>query len=508
MARFTERYPTRPRMAVASPVPRRGRPSRRRWPIATRAFRHLLPGALLLAGTTCATNPVTGRRELALVSEGQEIQMGQEGAQAVRATMGLVPDSALQRYVASLGMMMAKASERPNLPWQFAVVDDPVVNAFALPGGPVFVTRGILTHMNSEAQLMSVLGHEIGHITARHSVRQISQSQLAQLGLGVAIIARPELGQFGDILSSGLGLLFLKFGRGDELEADELGFRYMVNAGFHPSAMADMFRTLERIGAGSQGGVPEWLSTHPDPGNRVENTLKRIQETTLPSGLQIRRDEFLQRIEGLVFGENPRHGYFQQTAFLHPDLRFRMDFPTGWQTQNQPAQVVGLSPQQDAVVLLSLAPDVTPAQGLSQFLGQQGIQTRSSSNASINGLPAASASFVANTQQGTVAGWVAFVQHSGTTFHLLGYTPAQRISAYDAVLRNAVGSFRPLTDPQALNVKPNVVRLVRLSSPMTLTQFNQQYPSTIPLEQLALINGVEPTTRLAAGMLVKRVVVQ
>ena len=431
--------------------------------------------------------------------------MGQEGAQAVAASMGLVGDSALQRYVRSLGLAMAKQSERPNLPWQFAVVDDPVVNAFALPGGPVFITRGILAHMNSEAQLASVLGHEIGHITAKHSVAQLSQSQLAGLGLGIATIVSPELAQFGDLLGSGLGLLFLKFGRDDEMQSDELGFRYMVNAGYHPSEMAEMFRTLQRLGGGGEGGVPEWLSTHPDPGNRVENTLQRIAATQLPSALDVKREEFLRQLDGMVFGDDPRQGFFQGGTFLHPGLRFRMDFPNGWKTQNQFSQVVGISPQQDAIVVLSLSDPVTPSAALSQFLNQQGIQSRGASSAPINGLPAASAQFLANTQQGTIGGWIAFIQWSSATFQLLGYTPAQRLSAYDAVLRQTVGSFRQLTDPAALAVQPVRVRLVTLPSPMTLTEFNQRYPSAIPLEQLAVINGVTPTTRLATGMVVKRV---
>jgi predicted Zn-dependent protease len=225
----------------------------------------------------------------------------------------------------------------------------------------------------------------------------------------------------------------------------------------------------------------------------------------LPSGLEVKREEFLRQLDGLVFGDDPRQGFFQGSAFLHPGLRFRMDFPNGWKTQNQFSQVVGISPQQDAVVVLSLADPVPPSSALSQFLNQQGIQSRGASSAPINGLPAASAQFLANTQQGTIGGWVAFIQWSSATFQLLGYTPAQRLSAYDAILRQTVGSFRQLTDPAALAVQPVRVRLVTLPSPMTLAEFHQRYPSAIPVEQLALINGVAPTTRLAAGMVVKRV---
>ena len=227
--------------------------------------------ALVLALAACATNPVTGRRELSLIGEQQEIAMGLEAAKSASAEMGVYPDSVLQRYVSALGMPLARASERPNLPWSFTVIDDPVVNAFALPGGPLFVTRGILAHMNSEAQLVSVLGHEIGHVTAKHSVSQMSRAQLTQ-GLFIgAMILRPELQQFGNLGSQALGLMFLKFGRDDETQADELGFRYMTNASYDPAEMAEMFKTLDRTGGGGDQ-TPEWLSTHPNPGNRVTKT--------------------------------------------------------------------------------------------------------------------------------------------------------------------------------------------------------------------------------------------
>src|SRR5690606_19899953 len=161
----------------------------------------------------CAVNPVTGERQLAFISESQEIALGQQGAAEVWQSMALVQDQALQDYVERLGLRLAAASERPDLPWSFAVVDDPVPNAFALPGGPVFVTRGLLTLMDSEAELVSVLGHEIGHITARHSVAQMSRAQLAQLGLGLGTIFVPEVRPYGELASSGLSLLLLKYGR-------------------------------------------------------------------------------------------------------------------------------------------------------------------------------------------------------------------------------------------------------------------------------------------------------
>ena len=466
-------------------------------------------GLILLAATACATNPVTGRRELSLVSESQEIAMGLEAAREASRQMGVYADSQLQAYVGSLGQPVARASERPQLPWSFTVIDDPVVNAFALPGGPIFVTRGILAYVNSEAQLVSVLGHEIGHVTAKHSVNQMSRAQLAQIGLVGAMIVRPELQRFGDLGGQALGLMFMKFGRDDETQADDLGFRYMTQQLYDPSEMTEMFRTLERTSSGGSD-VPEWLSTHPNPGNRVARTQERIAAWTRPAGpLKVNRDPFLRHIDGMVFGEDPRQGYFDQTSFVHPTLRFRMNFPSGWKAQNQPQQVVGVSAQQDAIIALTGAGGDAPTQAAAQFLGQQGIQALGSSNTPINGLPATVAQFRAQTEQATLGGYVAFIQLDGATYRILAYTELQRVSSYDGTFRQAIGSFQRLTDPRALAVKPQRVRLVQLRSAMTLAQFQQQYPSVIPIEQLAVINGAAAaTTSFPAGAWLKRVVVE
>jgi predicted Zn-dependent protease len=466
-------------------------------------------GLLLCAAAACATNPVTGRRELSLISESQEVAMGLEAAKEASQQMGVYPDSQLQAYVASLGQPIARSSERPGLPWSFTVIDDPVVNAFALPGGPIFVTRGILAHMNSEAQLVSVLGHEIGHVTAKHSVNQMSRAQLAQIGLVGAMIIKPELQRFGNLGSQALGLMFMKFGRDDETQADDLGFRYMTNALYDPAEMTEMFRTLDRS-SGGKGDIPEWLSTHPNPGNRVTKTQERIAAWTRPAGpLKVNRDPFLRALDGMVFGDDPRQGYFEQSVFLHPGLRFRFVFPSGWATQNQATQVAGVSPQQDAIVVLTGAGNAAPAQAASAFFSQQGIQALGTSNTPINGLPATVGQFRARTEQADLAGYAAFIHLDGATYRILAYTDQQLVSSYDGAFRQAIGSFQRLTDPRALSVKPQRVRLVQLRSAMTLSQFQQQYPSAIPIEQLALINGVQSTTAsFPVGTWLKRVVVE
>ena len=474
-------------------------------PAAARAAAVLLLATLV---ATCATNPVTGKRELSFVSESQEISMGREYAGQVAQEMGVYPDSAVQGYVSTLGRELAVNTERPRLPWTFTVMDDPTVNAFALPGGYIFVTRGILTHMNSEAELATVVGHEIGHVTARHSVQQMTRQQIAQIGLVAGAIASDRIAQNLGVISQGLGVLFLKYGRDDETQADGLGFRYALHGGYDVRKMVDMFLILQRVTARAGQRIPEWQSSHPDPGNRIAATRERLARVAEPlDGKKVNREPFLRMIDGMVYGDNPRQGFFRGASFLHPDLAFQLEFPQGWQTANQPSSVVGVSPKQDAQVQLSLAGAAAPAEALRQFLGQQGIQAGRSAQTTINGNAAAYAPFTAQTQDGgTLSGFAAFISYGGTTYQLLGITAAA-YTTYDRTFQAFTGSFRRLTDPAVLGIKPNRIQVVKVRSATTLAAFNQQYPSVIPIDELALINGLaDANTTIAAGESVKRVV--
>ena len=481
-----------------------------------RAARRLLARATLgltLAGTAalpaCSRNPVTGKNELSLISESQEIQMGRESAAQVEQTIGLVQDQALQKYVQQIGQTLARNSERPDLPWTFRVVEDPTPNAFALPGGFIFVTRGMMDLMTNEAELATVVGHEIGHVTARHSVQQLSQQQLATLGLGIGSILAPKAAeQFGQLANTGLQLLFLKYGRDDERQADELGFRYALDGNYDVRYMADVFAALQRLGdASGASPVPAWLSTHPDPGSRVEVAQQRVAALDKPlTNTIVDRAEYLSHIDGMVYGDNPRNGYFRGSTFIQPDLRFRIDLPNGWQKQNTPQAVVAVSPQQDAVLQLTLAEGQTATAAAQQFLSQQGIQAGQTFQQSINGVPAAGSYFQAQTSQGTVQGLAAFFSYGGQTYQVLSYAPSSQFSAYDATVRQAIGSFAPVTDASLLNVQPRRVKVVTLSSAMSLAQAAQRYNSTVTGTELAIMNGVtDVNATIAAGTKVKLV---
>ena len=467
-------------------------------------------GAGLAAGPMgCARNPVTGKSELALVSESQEIQMGQQGAKEVEQSIGFYRDAAVQAYVADIGKRMAAQSERPNLPWEFHVVDDAAVNAFAIPGGFIYVTRGLMASINNEAELAGVIGHEIAHVTHRHSVQQISKSQLAQLGLGIGSIVSSDIAKFGQVASAGLGLLFLKYGRDAENQADQSGFRYALGQRYDVRQMPNVFATLGRLSeATGAGKLPEWLSTHPDPGNRIERLEKILDTVPLnPQQLVVDREDYLRRIQGMTFGDDPRQGYFEGNAFYHPNMRFQLQFPQGWKHQNMQQAVVAVSPAEDAIIQLGLAGQASPEQAARQFLSQEGVQPGNGSTSRINGMPAATAYFQAQTQQGVIDGLVSFFSFGGQTFGLMGYTPSGKLGTYDRAFQQTIGSFTELRDQSKINVQPAKVELMKAPRQMTLEQFNAQYPSTVPIEQLAIINELEgPSAVVPAGHTLKRVV--
>lgn len=461
-----------------------------------------------LAVGGCVTNPATGRSQIMLISEAQEIQMGRQYDQQVVASIGLYPDSAWQLYLQQLGAQLAAAGERPNLPWTFRVVDDPAVNAFALPGGFIYVTRGLLVHLNSEAELASVVGHEIGHVTARHTVSQMSNQQLAGLGLALGTIVSSEVGRYAGLANSALGVLFLKHSRDDERQADDLGLRYLRRTDWDPREMLDVFQMLERVSASEGGGrLPEWLATHPSPGNRHEHITQAI--AALPqdfSGTVVNRDPYLRRLGGHVFGNDPREGYFEDGQFFHPDMRFRLTFPEGWTTHNGKQAVVAVSAGKDAVVELGLAQEASADAAARTFLAQQGITGGSTSRASLSGLPTVSARFRAATEGGAVSGTVLFVEHREAVFGLIGYAPEARWPTHQATAERALRSFQALSDPAALNVQPQRLDIVRVDGATTIEALARQRPSPASAASLALINQLELQTPLEPGRLVKWIV--
>jgi len=457
---------------------------------------------------SCARNPVTGRTELALISEEDEIELGRQAAEEAMRTIGVVDDQGLQSYVQGVGSRIATQSERPNLPWTFRVLDDPTPNAFAFPGGYIFVTRGMLGLMDSEAELATVLGHEIGHVTARHAVNRISEAQVAQIGLGVGTVLIPGLGGLGGVLGTGLELIFLENSRDDEREADALGFGYALERGYDVREMDDVFVSLDQIQqASGRSPLPTWASTHPSPGDRVAAIQERIQALEGPvDSLRIGRAEYMGEIEGLAWGDDPRNGFVEDGVFYHPGLAFQVSFPQGWQVQNLASAVVAGPSSRDAAVEVSIVSG-SPQQAASAFLNRQGIQAGETRSTTINGLPAVVSSFQASTQQGAVRGISAFVAHGGDTYAVIGLATPGRFNAYQNTLQQVIGSFRPIRDRSILAVQPLRIDVVQLADAMTVDEFLRRHPSEIGRAEVLLINQIRSTNaRLPEGQLFKRVI--
>ena len=464
---------------------------------------------VLLGVSACATNPATGRRMLSLIGEGQEIEMGRSYSQQVEATMSLYDDPELQAYVDRIGQSLAATSERPDLPWSFKIVDDPVVNAFALPGGFIYVTRGILTHFNSEAELASVVGHEIGHVTARHSVEQLSRQQLGVLALGVGSILSEDVRRFGGVAQAGLSVLFLSYGRDDEHEADMLGIRYALRDSYDPREAADVHEMLGRQTEARGGsGVPAWLSTHPSSADRIQRI--RSQVDTIPSGVlattRVNEDEFLSMVDGVVYGANPRQGFFRDARFLHPDLAFELRFPAGWGTANLTQAVLAQSPEEDAIIELTAASSAGHATAANEFFDQDGVRGRNRRATSVNGLPASRGDFQVRTEQGTLEGIVTFLDYDGLTYRILAYTRGGALENRRGVFTATMDSFDRLTDQAALAVQPMRIELVRVQRSTTLRRMTDGRSSPVSPDDLAILNGVELDEPIEPGHTIKWVV--
>ncbi len=477
-------------------------------PVSLMTRRSALATCALIVAAACTLNPATGRRQFSLIGEQQEIAMGLQYDKGVTAEFGIYPDEELQKYVQDIGHRMAAESERPNLPWQFKVVDDETVNAFAVPGGFIYMTRGILAHFNSEAQLATVMGHEIGHVTARHSVEQISRAQLAQLGVGVAMVASEEFRKYSNLAELGLGVLFLKFSRDDESQSDGLGMRYLLRTGYDPNEAARVFEMLERHGqVVGQARLPEWQATHPSPDRRAARLREKIR--ALPAEQQtgtVNREAYLKLIDGLTFGKDPRQGYSVNSTFYHPDMAFRMDFPKGWKIINQRQLVAGVSQEQDAFVVLTLAQDSTPAEAEKAFFAQEGIRRGSQWKRGFRHFEVVAKPDSNGQAPPSIQGTVGFRSHKGQVFRLVCYTSADRWKRYQAVMHRSLPSFKSLTHQRYLNVHAKKLKIVKLNRAMNLDQFNRKFPSTITLDALSGLNGVEPNETLPKGTLVKRVV--
>ena len=463
----------------------------------------------------CSRNPVTGKREIILMSKEQEIALGKESHPSVVASMGLYENKDLQAFINEKGKAMAAISHRPDLPYQFFVVDSPVVNAFAVPGGYVYFTRGIMAHFNNEAEFAGVLGHEIGHITARHSAQQQTKQLFGQLGTIAGAILLPEA---VGAIQEGVGALMLSYSRAHETQADEIGVGYSSKIGYDAHQMADFFGTLKKISEASGQIIPTFQSTHPDPGNRQKkvDALATTYQQENPGNYEVDRNDYLKRIDGIIYGEDPKQGFVEDNMFYHPVLKFQFPVPRNWQTQNSPSQFQMAPKNGKAVMIFTLAQGNSLEEAAQATLKNMGLEAKESQKTTINGNPAlvVMSRQAPQQQQGQpqqqqtaqntvqVATW--FIQYSGNIYAIHGVSNLADFDKYASDFKQVAEGFRTLTDRDKLNRQPERIQIKSVQRDGTLRSALESY--RMPegkMKDLEILNGMDLKDPVTRGMLIK-----
>jgi predicted Zn-dependent protease len=471
--------------------------------------------ALCVAG--CAINPVSERPEVTLLSVEKEREIGAEEARKIEAGMGLVTDAAPLQYVQAVGGRVAKHSPRQDVPYTFQIVDQPEPNAFAVPGGYIYVSRGLLALANSEDELAGVLGHEIAHVAARHSVRTVNVAVATSpiriatgiAGLATSIVA-PRLGKgiagIGDTASD---LILAPHSRSQEREADDVGEDLAARAGYDPQGLPAILKTLEREEALRRGGPPRqsFFDTHPATPERVRDTQSRAAKVERGPASPVARTpaEFLTRLDGLLIGPDPAEGTFVESRFLQPELGFTLRFPAGWRTRNTPRAVIGHTSDQEAVLLLTVAgKGEDPMVAARATEKEAGVRLLERAQAvEINGLKAVRSVVAVKTSRGPTTLDLTWVAHGGAIYQLVGISPTPRFSAYGPLFEETAKSFRPMVPADRAQIREARLRIVRARAGESLADLAWRTGSVWKAEEIAVANGLPEDARLTAGQPVK-----
>lgn len=464
--------------------------------------------ACLLLCWGCAKNPVTGKKQLVFMSTAQEIAMGKESDPQIMAFFGKYEDEQLQQFITEKGLEMAAISHRPGLEYEFKIVDSPVINAFAVPGGFVYFTRGIMAHFNNEAEFAGVLGHEIGHITARHSVIQQRNQMLGQIGMLAGIILVPEISQFVEPLSQGMQIALLSFGREAERQSDKLGVEYSSKVGYDANEMAGFFRTLERQQANSgNSDIPDFLSTHPSPSERnidVARMAGEWQEKLKLNDPTVNRNNYLKRIDGLIIGEDPDQGFVENNVFYHPVLKFQFPIPSDWSTQNTPQQVQMAPKSGDALLMLMLAQGSSLDEAGKSLLDQYKLEMVESNKVSRNNMETLVILADQKQEQGTIRVLMTLINFGGNIYNIMGVGEISKFPTYRNLMESTMRNFVELKDAEKLNRQPDVLRMKTVNKAMTLEAALKSF--SMPenrFEEIALLNGMLLSDQILANTKIK-----
>lgn len=465
----------------------------------------------------CAVNPATGSQDLVLMSEQDEIALGRNTHKEILQQYSVYENPGLQAYVSRVGEELAKNSHRNNLIYRFTIIDSKDINAFALPGGYIYITRGLMAYLNSEAELAAVLGHEIGHVTARHSVRQYSAAQLTSIGTALGSIFIPGMNQVGSQLLQILGSALLRgYGREHELEADKLGAEYVAKTNYDAGAMLDVIRVLKNQEIfGNQRAKAEGrevqnyhglFSTHPDNDTRLQEVISHADKYQNKAGTKKGEELYLKSIDGLIFGDNPEQGITRDNNFYHEMLNFSLTFPSNWNITNLPEKLIITAPQGVAtqqMLLQDINKRISPKEFMIQRLGLKDL--RNDKQLDINGLQAHTGIATINTGAGQRAARITVIYFNNQAYILLGVTKDPKtMSHYDAAFMQTASSFHRMTDNERALAKPLRLKTIKSTPETNFKSLAEQSPlEKYQEDQLRLLNGLYPKGQANSKSLLK-----
>jgi predicted Zn-dependent protease len=475
----------------------------------------------------CAQNAATGRNQFtAFVPPEEEAKIGREQHPQVLAEFGGAYDNPrLKAYVQKLGEALVARSEYAGQPFVFTVINSDIYNAFALPGGYVYVTRGLLALMSNEAELASVVGHEIGHVTARHTAERVSRGQAASiftgiLGMGVAVLTgSPDAGNLASQAGEGGAQVWLAgFSREQEFEADKLGVRYMAALDYDPREAADMLAKLgeaSRLEAKALGRPAEAadqfsiLQSHPRTADRVvaATDLARDQGMKVAANPRLGENEYLAAIDGMAYGGDADSGFTRANTFVHPKLRIRFEAPTGFRIANGEDAVRAIGPE-GASIKLDSAPARAGSDPSTYLTGvwAKGAPLQNVERITINGMQAATGALRARGQSGTADLRLVVIRHpDGTFYRMVLAAPTPVVGKYTEAFRRATYSFRALTEAEARSAEPMRIRIVQVRAGDTQESMARQMATQdgLDLDRFRIYNGLKPGEALTPGRRVK-----
>jgi len=481
----------------------------------------LLVVGLFVSFCVVQRSPVTGKKRAYGYSWEEELELGKKSDKQIQQQYGVYQDKNVQQYVSGIGQKVLAKSDmrREDTPqkyketeFHFKVLDSEVPNAFALPGGYVYVTRGILSYLESEAELAVVLGHEIGHVAARHASQRALEQQVGQIALIGGAVGGEMLGlPGGNILKMGgtaAKLLFLSYSRDDEREADKLGVEYAAMQHYDAATGAGLFRALDRISEQAGQSIPAWQSTHPDPAERYK-TIPNLAEKWKQKGYEqnVRnQDAFMQEIDGLVYGKNPRAGFTRNGVFYHPELKFQFPYPKGWTLINQASAVQMVNDDQDAIILLQIdSKNDTPKASVKEFLQQDGIEGIAGNNLTNNGLKAFEATAKAQAEGGQdIKLYLYSVDYNGSVYRFVSYTLADQFDSYSQKFKRTAQNLRKLTDQSILNIQPVRLQAIKVNRSGSLESFiPNDLPMDITKQDVAIVNQMQLSDKVSSGDWIK-----